>query len=122
MRWCLQGGDGMNIQQMMKQAQKLQVKMQEDIAQAQEQLAGEQIEGGSGGGLVRVTLNGHKQLISVKIDAAAVDPADVQSLEDLVFAALQSALSGAEAKHEEVMGRVQDGLKIPGMDMGQFGL
>lgn len=112
----------MNIQQMMKQAQKLQAKMQEDLAAAQDELGQAQVEGSAGGGLVRVVLSGHKQLISVKIDKAAVDPDDVQSLEDLVFAALQSALTAAEAKHEEIMGRVQAGLKIPGMDMGQFGM
>jgi len=112
----------MNIQQMMKQAQKLQAKMQEDIAHAQEELGVAQVEGVSGGGLVSVVLNGHKQLISVRIDKAALDPEDVQSLEDLVFAALQSALSGAEAKHEEVMNQVQAGLNIPGMDIGQFGM
>lgn len=112
----------MNIAQMMKQAQKLQAKMQEDLARAQDELSAAQVEGSAGGGLVRVVLNGQKQLISVKIDKAAVDPGDVQSLEDLVFAALQSALSAAEAKHEEVMGRVQAGLKIPGMDMGPFGM
>jgi len=112
----------MDIKAMMKQAQKLQAKMQEDIARAQEQLAGEQIEGSAGGGLVRITVNGHKQLISVKIDKAAVDPAEVETLEDLVFAALQAALSNAEARSEEVMGRVQAGLKIPGMDLGGFGL
>lgn len=111
----------MNIQQMMKQAQKLQAKMQEDIARAQEQLAGEQIEGTAGGGMVRITVNGHKQLISVKIDKAAVDPEDIETLEDLVFAALQAALSNAEARSEEVMGKVQAGLKIPGMDMSGLG-
>jgi DNA-binding YbaB/EbfC family protein len=112
----------MDIKAMMKQAQKLQAKMQEDIARAHEQLAGEQIEGASGGGLVRITVNGHKQLISVKIDKAAVDPGDLETLEDLVFAALQAALSNAEARSEEVMGKVQAGLKIPGMDLGGFGL
>ncbi|MBN2081861.1 YbaB/EbfC family nucleoid-associated protein [bacterium] len=109
----------MNIQKMMKEAQKLQAKLQEDMAKAQEALADEQIEGSSGGGLVVVTVNGHKQVISVKIKPEAVDPEDVETLEDLVFAALQAALSAAEARAAEVMEEVQGGLGLPpGMDLG----
>jgi len=109
----------MNIQKMMKEAQKMQAKLQEDMAKAQEALAEEQLEGSAGGGLVTVVVNGHKQLISVKIKPAAVDPEDVEMLEDLVFAAMQSALSAAEARAEEVMQEVQGGLGLPGgMDLG----
>jgi len=109
----------MNIQKMMKEAQKLQAKLQEDMAKAQEALADEQIEGSSGGGLVTVTVNGHKQVISVQIKPEAVDPEDVEMLEDLVFAALQAALSAAEARSAEVMEEVQGGLGLPpGMDLG----
>ena len=108
----------MNIQKMMREAQKLQQKLQEDMAQAQEQLANERLEGSSGGGLVTVVVNGHKQLVSIKIKPEAVDPEDVETLEDLVFAAVQSALSAAEARAEEVMGRVQGGVDIPGLDLG----
>lgn len=104
---------------MMKEAQKMQAKLQENMEQAQQQLAEEQIEGTAGGGLVTVTVNGHKQLVSVKIKPEAVDPEDVETLEDLVFAAFTSALGAAEARAEEVMQGVQGGLGLPpGMDLG----
>jgi DNA-binding YbaB/EbfC family protein len=108
----------MNIQQMMKQAQKLQAKLQQDMERVQERLADEKLEGSAGGGLVTVTVNGHKQLISVKIAPAAVDPADLESLEDLVFAAVQSALTAAEARSEELMNEVRGSMNIPGLDLG----
>jgi nucleoid-associated protein EbfC len=109
----------MNIQKMMKEAQRLQAKMQEEMARAQEQLAGEQLSGSAGGGLVTVTVNGHKQLVSVRIDPQAVDPQDVETLEDLVFAAMQSALAAADERAAAVMGQVQSGMGLPpGMDLG----
>jgi len=109
----------MNIQKMMKEAQKMQAKLQEKMEQAQEALGEEQIEGTAGGGLVTVMVNGHKELISVKIKPEAVDPEDIEMLEDLVFAATQSALTSAEARAAEVMGEVQSGMGLPpGMDLG----
>ena len=109
----------MNIQKMMKQAQQMQAKLQEEMQKAQERLAEEQVEGTAGGGLVTVTLNGHKELISVKIKPEAVDPEDIETLEDLVFAAFTSALSAADARSQEVMAEVQGGLGLPpGMDLG----
>lgn len=112
----------MNIQKMMKEAQRLQSKMAEDMEAAQEKLAAERLEGTAGGGLVTVTVSGQKQVVSVKIDPKAVDPSDVESLEDLVFAATQSALNAAEARAEELMNEVRGGLNIPGLDLGSFGL
>ncbi|MCB1217682.1 YbaB/EbfC family nucleoid-associated protein [bacterium] len=97
----------MNMKKMLKEAQRLQQKMQEDMDRASEQLEGERIEGSSGGGLVTVVVNGHKQIVSVQIKKEAVDPEDVETLEDLVFAAAQSALSAAEARNNEVMEAVQ---------------
>lgn len=109
----------MDFQKMMKQAQQMQKQMQEKMAQAQEALADEQLVGSSGGGLVTVTVNGHKELISIKIKPAAVDPEDLETLEDLVFAATQSALSAADARAAEVMAEVQEGMGLPsGMDLG----
>ena len=109
----------MNIQKMMKEAQKMQAKLQEKMEQAQEQLGQEQIEGTAGGGLVTVVVNGHKELISVKIKPEAVDPEDIEMLEDLVFAAVQAALTSADARAQEVMGEVQSGIGLPpGMDLG----
>jgi DNA-binding YbaB/EbfC family protein len=112
----------MNIQKMMKEAQKMQAKLQEDMQRAQEKLGEERLEGSAGGGMVTVTVTGHKQLVSVKIDPKAVDPNDVETLEDLVFAATSSALAAADAKSEEVMGEVRGGMNIPGLDLGSFGL
>ncbi|MCC7477468.1 YbaB/EbfC family nucleoid-associated protein [bacterium] len=111
----------MDINKMMREAQKLQAKMQQDMQQAQEQLAEERIEGSAGGGAVSCVVNGHKQLISIKIAPEAVDPADIDTLQDLVFLAVSDALSSAERRAEEVMEKVRGGLKIPGLDMGGFG-
>ena len=109
----------MNIQKMMKEAQKMQQKLQAEMEKAQEELAAEQIKGSSGGGLVTVTVNGHKELISVKIKPDAVDPDVAEMLEDLVFAAVQSALSAADSRAQEVMSEVQGGMGLPpGMDLG----
>jgi DNA-binding YbaB/EbfC family protein len=112
----------MNIQKMMKEAQRLQQKMADDMEAAQQKLAEERVEGSAGGGLVTVTVSGQKQLVSVKIDPKAVDPSDVETLEDLVFAATQSALNAADQRAAELMDEVKGGLNIPGLDLGQFGL
>lgn len=108
----------MDLKKMMQQAQQLQAKMQQDMEKAQQQLAGERIEGSAGGGAVTCVVNGHKQLVSIHIAPEAVDPADVETLQDLVFLAVSNALSSAEARAEEVMEKVRGGLNIPGLDMG----
>lgn len=86
------GMGGMNMQQMMKQAQK----MQEEMAKAQEALEEAEVEGKAGGGMVTVSMNGKKRLLSVSIDPAAVDPDDVEMLEDLILAAYNDAFDKAE--------------------------
>jgi DNA-binding YbaB/EbfC family protein len=109
----------MNIQKMMQQAQQLQARMQEEMERAQEKLAAERLEGTAGGDLVKVVVNGHKQLVSVQIKPQASDPDDPQMLEDLVFTAMQTALSAAEARAGEVMAEAQGGMGLPaGMDLG----
>ena len=87
-----------NLGQMMKQAQEMQAKM----AEMQQRLADTEVEGASGGGMVRVVLNGKGEMRSVKIDPALVDPGDVEVLEDLIVAAAGDAKSKVEA---EVAGR-----------------
>jgi DNA-binding YbaB/EbfC family protein len=77
-----------NMNQMMKQVKK----MQEDMMKAQEQLGTETIVGTAGGGVVTVTVNGHKQVISVIIKPEAVDPEDVDMLQDLVLTAVKAPL------------------------------
>ncbi len=98
------------MQQLMKQAQK----MQAQVAQAQEELGQAQVEGSAGGGLVTVTASGSGHVIAVKIKSEAVDPDDVESLEDLVVAALHDAAHAAEALQAERMGPLTGGLGLPG--------
>jgi DNA-binding YbaB/EbfC family protein len=111
----------MNFQKMMQQAQQIQARMQEEMGKAQEQLAAERLEGTAGGDLVRIVVNGHKQLVSVHIKPQAGDPDDPQLLEDLVFTAMQAALNAADAKAAEVMAGVQGSVGLPtGMDFGSL--
>jgi len=93
------GGGGMNMQAMMRQAQKLQEQMQ----QAQEELEAAEVEGSAGGGLVTVTLNGKKTMLGVKIKPEAVDPDDLEMLEDLILAAYNDAAEQADELEAEKM-------------------
>jgi len=90
---------GMNMQAMMRQAQK----MQEQMMKAQEELEEAELEGTSGGGLVSITLNGKKKMLSVSLKPDAVDPEDVEMLEDLILAAYNDALEQALALEASVM-------------------
>jgi DNA-binding YbaB/EbfC family protein len=97
----------------MKQAQK----MQQQMATAQAELAEAEVTGTAGGGLVTVTVSGTGEVKSVKIDPKAVDPDDVETLEDLVLAAVHNANEAARALTEEKMGPVtggMGGLGLPG--------
>jgi hypothetical protein len=95
------GGGGMgNMQQMMKQA-KL---MQENMKKAQEELENTEVEASSGGGIVTVKLNGKKKLTEIKINPQAVDPDDVEMLEDLITAAFNEAYDKADELYAEKMG------------------
>jgi DNA-binding YbaB/EbfC family protein len=95
-----------NLQQLMKQAQK----MQRQMAEAQAELAEARITGAAGGGLVTVTLTGTGDVESVHIDPKAVDPEDVETLEDLVLAALRSARDEVNQLTEEKMGPFTAGM------------
>ena len=103
------GGGGRN--NMMKQIEKLQKQMEE----MQENLANEEISATSGGGAVCATVNGNKELISIKLDKDAVDPDDVEMLEDLIVAAVNEAMRNAESKMNSQMGKLTGGLNIPGL-------
>ena len=94
-------GGGAQMQQLMKQAQK----MQEQMAKAQEEVEEAEIVGESGGGLVQVVVNGKKAVQSVTIKPEAVDPDDIEMLEDLIMAALNNAYEEAEELYEEKMGQ-----------------
>lgn len=99
-----------NMNNMMKQMQKMQKKM----AEAQEQLKEEVVEGTAGGGVVTVKCNGHKEVLEVQIKEEAVDPDDVEMLQDLVLAAINEALKNADELANSRMGQFTKGLNIPG--------
>ena len=102
------------MQQLMKQAQK----MQQQMAAAQQELAEAQVTGTAGGGLVTATTTGAGEVLSVKIDPKAVDPDDVESLEDLVVAAIRDAARAAGELAEQKLGPLTQGmggLGLPGM-------
>lgn len=94
------GFGGGNMQQIMKQAQAMQRKLQ----QAQEQLAEEEVTGTAAGGMVEVTLKGNKTPVAVTIDPEAVDPDDVEMLEDMVLVALNDAMAQADELSNELLG------------------
>ncbi len=94
-----------NMQQLMKQAQKMQAQMHE----AQQKLAETELTGTAGGGLVSVTVSGAGEVLGVKIAAAAVDPDDVETLEDLVLAAIRDGQTQASELGESAMGPVAGG-------------
>lgn len=95
-----------NLQQLMKQAQK----MQQEVTAAQAELAEAEVTGTAGGGLVTVTLTGLGEVKSIKIDPKAVDPEDVETLEDLVVAALHTGAEAVRQLTEQKMGPVTGGL------------
>ena len=100
-----------NMQQLLKQAQK----MQQQVMAAQQQLASTELTGTAGGGLVEVVVNGSCEVLRVKIDPQAVDPDDVESLEDLVLAAVRNGQEQAHELGAETMGPMAGGLGIPGL-------
>jgi len=95
-----------NMQQLMKQAQKMQAQM----AVAQEELAATELTGTAGGGLVTATVSGAGEVLGVKIDVRAVDPDDVESLEDLVLAAVRDGQRQAGELGQQTMGPMTSGL------------
>ncbi len=98
----------MNIQEMMKQAQQMQDKLQKQMAEMK-------VEASSGGGMVTVVINGSKQLLSIKIDPEAVTKDDVEMLQDLILAAVNDAHRKADEGMQQQMSGMMGGLKIPGM-------
>ena len=98
----------MNIQQMMKQAQQMQERLQKQMADLR-------VEGNAGGGMVTVVINGAKQVQSLKIDPEAVSKDDVEMLQDLILAAVNDAQRKVDEALQQQMGGMMGGLKIPGM-------
>jgi DNA-binding YbaB/EbfC family protein len=98
----------MNIQQMMKQAQQMQTRMQK-------QMEDMRVEATAGGGMVTVTMNGAKQVLGLKLDPEAVSKEDVEMLQDLILAALNDAHRKVEDEMQKQMSGMMGGLKIPGL-------
>ena len=108
------GGGQPNMQQLLQQAQK----MQQDLARAQEELANTEVDGQSGGGLVKATVTGAGELRGLVIDPKAVDPEDTETLADLIVAAVQAANENAQALQQQKLGPLAQGLGgggIPGL-------
>ena len=98
----------MNIQNMMKQAQQMQERLQKQMQELR-------VEATAGGGMVTVVINGAKQIQSLKIDPEAVSKEDVEMLQDLILAAINDAQRKADDEIQKQMGGMMGGLKIPGM-------
>lgn len=95
----------------MRQAQELQAK----LVKAQQELAQATVEASSGGGAVKVTVNGQQEVQSVKISPEAINPEDAELLEDLVLAAVNEAMTKSKELAAERLGKITGGLKIPGL-------
>lgn len=102
---------GMNMQQMMRQAQK----MQKELQKAQQEIAEMTFEGTAGGGMVTAVVRGDKSIESLTINPDVVDPEDVEMLQDMVCAAVNEALRGVDQMGSARMSSVTGGLNIPGM-------
>ena len=102
---------GMNMQQIMKQAQK----MQEQLAAAQESLKDVTVDASAGGGMVKATVSGDLELVSIKIDPDALDPEDVDLLQDMIVVAVNEAIRGISEVAGKQMSSITGGLNIPGM-------
>ena len=105
------GGGPSNMQSMLKQAQK----MQEDMAEKQAELEEREYEVSSGGGVVTLKINGKKEILSVKIDPEVVDPDDIETLEDLIVAAVNEGIKKVETISADEMQKITGNIGLPGM-------
>ena len=99
------------MQAMLKQAQK----MQEDMAAKQEELEAREYDISAGGGVVNVRINGKKEILSVKLSPEIVDPDDIETLEDLIVAAVNEAVKKVEAISADEMQKITGNIGLPGM-------
>ena len=95
--------------------QRMAMQMQQEMLRVQNELAATNVDGSAGGGVVKAVVTGKQELVSVTIDPSAVDPADVEMLQDLIVAAVNDALRTARELVETKMAAVTGGLKLPGM-------
>ena len=101
----------MNMNKMMQKAKKMQKKMEK----MKSELEDETVEATAGGGGVKVVVNGKREIVDMNIEEDAVDPEDVEMLEDLMIAAVNEAMRKVEDMMEEEMGKLTGGMNIPGM-------
>ncbi len=95
--------------------QRMAMQMQQQMMRVQQELADARVEGSAGGGVVKATVTGKKDVVSVVIDPSAVDPEDVEMLQDLIVAAVNEAIRAADELEKSKMSAVTGGLSIPGM-------
>lgn len=100
-----------NMGKMLKQAQKLQA----DMMKVQAELAERTVEASAGGGVIKAVANGKQQIVSLSISPEAVDPDDVEMLQDLVLAVVNDALARAQEMVSGEMGKLTGGMNIPGL-------
>ena len=98
----------MNPKQLMKQVQQMQEQMQRRMSELR-------VEGSAGGGMVKATMDGHKNLLGVVMEKDAVDPNDVEMLQDLVVAAVNEASRKVDESMQDQLGAMTGGMKIPGL-------
>lgn len=108
-------GAGMNQKQNMNNVIRQAQKMQEEMEKVQSELEEKTVEAQVGGGVVSVVMNGKKELQSIEIKPEAVDPDDVETLQDLVMAAVNEAVKKAEEMMTDGMSEITGGLNIPGL-------
>lgn len=99
------------MQGMLKKVQK----MQSEMTKLQEELKEREVEGTAGGGAVKAVVNGNKNLVSLTLSPDAVDPEDVEMLQDLIVTAVNDAMKKVDEMTEKELGKVTGGLKLPGM-------
>jgi len=100
-----------NLGNLVKQAKRLQ----EELEKTQAEIATMRVEATSGGGMVKATVNGKGELVDLAIEKEVVNPADVEMLVDLVIAAVQEAQKNAQARAEEKLGPLTQGMNLPGI-------
>lgn len=99
----------------MANLQRMAQQMQQEMLRVQAELADAKVDGSAGGGVVSATVTGKQELVGITIDPSAVDPADVEMLQDLVVAAVNEALRASRELAEQKMSAVTGGLRLPGM-------
>ena len=105
------GGGMQNMQSMLRQAQK----MQEDMAAKQEELNAREYDVSAGGGVVKVKINGKKEILAIDLSPEIVDPDDIETLSDILVAAVNEAIKRVEDTNTEELGQITGPMNIPGL-------